>query len=360
MPEPREMSVAEAIHDGLDAAMTADPDVWVMGEGVTDPKGIFGTTLGLADRHGADRVMEMPLSENAFTGIAIGAAMLGARPVLVHQRVEFCLLAMEQLINNAAKAHYGSDGAHRAPIVVRLVVGRGWGQGPHHSQSLETMFAAVPGLKVVLPTTAADARGLLLGAIADDSPVMFIEHRWIHAVRGPVPAGAGPLPLDGPKRRRAGDTATVVAASYMTLEAMQAADALAAEGIEVDLFDLRVARPLVLDEVIGSVRRTGRLVVVDLGHRTLGLGAEIAQRITEACFDALKAAPVRIGLPDHPTPSSRSLAAVYYPRATDIADAVAGLIDLENDARKLIDDRLTAARGDLPLDVPHPSFQGPF
>lgn len=360
MVETATITAAEAIRQAQAQAMADDPAVFVLGEGVTDPKGVFGTTLGLAEAFGPDRVLEMPLSENAFTGMAVGAALMGQRPIVVHQRVEFSLLAMEPMVNAAAKLRYVSGGEHAVPMVVRLVVGRGWGQGPQHSQSLESMFAAVPGLKVALPATPADAKGMLLAAIADDDPVIFIEHRWIHYAEGRVPTEPEPAPLDGPRRLRAGDAVTLVAASYMTLEAMQAADALAEAGIGVDLFDLRVARPLVLDAVIESVSRTGRLVTVDLGHRAFGVGAEIAQRVTEACFDALRAAPVRIGLPDHPTPSSRALAAAFYPRAENIAEACGRLCGADTWVLTALRERLAAARGDVPADVPHPSFRGPF
>jgi len=268
MPEPRTITAAEAIREAQDVALAADAAVCVIGEGVADPKGVFGTTVGLVDAHGPARVIEMPLAENAFTGMAIGAAMMGQRPIVVHQRVEFSLLAMEQMVNSAAKLHYVSGGAHRVPLVIRLVVGRGWGQGPQHSQSLEAMFATVPGLKVIAPALPADAKGMLLSAIADDNPVIVLEHRWIHYTAGAVDEGWAAEPLDGPRRLRAGDDVTVVASSYMTLEAMQALDALAAEGVGVDLFDLRVIRPLDLDAVAESVRRTGRLVT---RHRQPGL-----------------------------------------------------------------------------------------
>ena len=246
----RVINASEAIREATALAMEQDPRVFVMGEGATDPKGIFGTTSGLRERFGDARVMEMPISENGFTGVAIGAALMGQRPIVIHQRVEFCLLAMEQLVNNAAKTHYVTGGAHSVPLVVRLVVGRGWGQGPAHSQSLEGLFAQVPGLKVVMPSSAADAKGLLLGAVEDDNPVIFIEHRWVHYASGSVPEGYQAVPLDGPSRVREGKHVTMVASSYMTLEAMQACDALARQGCEVELFDLRVLRPLRLDAIV--------------------------------------------------------------------------------------------------------------
>ncbi len=357
---PRIITAADAIREATVAAMEQDDRVFVMGEGATDPKGIFGTTSGLLEHFGPERVMEMPVAENGWTGIAIGAALSGQRPILVHQRVEFSLLAMEQLVNNAAKIHYVSGGRHRAPLVVRLVVGRGWGQGPAHSQSLEALFAHVPGLKVVMPSSAADAKGLLLGAIEDDGPVIVIEHRWVHYASGHVDPAPVAMPLDGPRRVRAGDDVTVVATSYMTLETLQAADALAAAGCNVDLFDLRVLRPLRLGDIVESVRRTGRLVTVDTGHATYGIGAEIVARVTAQAFGCMTDAPRRIGLPEHPTPSAKSLAEAYYPRSPMIATEIGELVGLPRTKLLAVSEQLSASRDSVPLDIPHPSFKGPF
>ena len=357
---PRVITCAQAIHEATIAAMERDDRVFVMGEGVTDPKGIFGTTTGLRERFGDARVMEMPIAENGWTGIAIGAALAGQRPILVHQRVEFSLLAMEQLVNTAAKIHYVSGGRHRAPMVIRMIVGRGWGQGPAHSQSLEALFAHVPGLKVVMPSSAADAKGLLLGAVEDDGPVIFIEHRWVHYASGAVDPIARPMPLDGPKRLREGDDVTIVATSYMTLEALQAADALAALGYGVDLFDLRVLRPLDVSAIADSVARTGRLLTVDTGHASFGIGSEIAARVVERSFCHLAAAPRRIGLPEHPTPSAKSLAETYYPRSPQIAAVACDLIGVPDSVAATVCAELSSSRDALPLDIPHPSFKGPF
>ncbi len=201
---------------------------------------------------------------------------------------------------------------------------------------------------------------MLLAAIEDDNPVLFIEHRWIHYASGQVPEAAEPAPLDGPRRLRAGGDVTVVGTSYMVLEAMRAAEALRDEGVGVDLFDLRVIRPLYMDKIIESVKRTGRLVTVDSGWRTFGIGAEIAAQVTEACFDELKAAPRRIGLPDYPTPSSRALAEAYYPTSGDIAAAAAGLAGLDDGALGRLKESLSNDRRGVPIDIPHPSFKGPF
>ncbi len=357
---PRILNAASAIHEATVQAMRADRRVIVLGEGVNDPKAIFGTTANLASEFGKHRCLEMPLSENGFTGMAVGAAMLGTRPIVIHQRVEFALLALEQLANNAAKLHYVSNGAHRVPLVVRLIVGRGWGQGPAHSQSLEALFAYIPGLKVVMPSGAADAKSLLLAAIADDSPVIFIEHRWVHYATGHVPERAPLELLDGPRRVRAGKDITVVASSYMTLEAMQAADVLASHGASVDLFDLRVVSPLKLDAIAESVEQTGRLLVLDTGYLDFGIGAEICARITKTCWKALKAAPERIGLGAHPTPSSPALAERYYPRSPLIAESIGKSLGLGEGQLTAAVSELTALRDRLPCDVPHPAFKGPF
>ena len=356
----KEQSGADGIREALELALERDPSVFLIGEGVADPKGVFGTTTGLIEKYGPQRVVETPVAENGFTGVAIGAAMMGQRPVVIHQRVEFALLAMEQIVNNAAKAHYVSDGAHSLPMVIRLVIGRGWGQGPLHSQSLETLFGYVPGLKVLMPATAEDCKGMLLSAIEDNNPVIFLEHRWVHYVKGQVPSGYHRVPIDGPRRLSKGHEATVVSTSYMTLEAIRAARALSEEGCDVDLFDLRVVRPLKLDAIFESVRRTGRLLVVDTGWKILGPGAEIVSQVVENCFESLKAPPQRLGLPDHPTPSSKSLAAAFYVRAEHLALAIGELVRLPTDASARAAGKLSAERQSHPIDVPHPSFQGPF
>lgn len=360
MPEPRIINAAQALLEGMDICLERDRNVFLMGEGVADPKGIFGTTLGLLQKYGPDRVIEMPVAENGLTGIAIGAAMTGMRPVMVHQRVDFALLALEQIFNNAAKAHYVSNGRHKVPLVIRMIIGRGWGQGPAHSQSLETLFAYMPGLKVVMPTTAYDSKGMLIAAVEDDNPVVILEHRWFHFVTGAVPAGYYTAPLDGPRKVRSGGDVTLVANSYMLYEAMRAADALESAGIGVDLFDLRVLRPLKLDAILDSVRRTGRLVMADTGFKFLGIGAEVTAAVAESAFSSLKAAPIRVGLPDHPTPSSRVLAAEFYPSALDLVEAVRQVCSLPAERLTGVVAQIREIMDRLPVDVPDPAFRGPF
>jgi len=359
-PPSHTQSLGDAIRDGLTEIAKADPSVLFFAEGVQDPAALFGTLKHLDKQIDRSRLIEMPVAENGLIGIAIGAAMAGKRPVISLQRVEFALLAMEQILNNAAKIHYVSNGLHRVPIVIRMVIGRGWGQGPEHSQSLEAIFSHVPGLKVIMPAFAADAKGMIISAVEDNNPVIVLEHRWTHYASGEVPGGLYRAPLDGPAQVREGDRLSVVATSYMTLEAIRAADVLAEFGYPIDVFDLRILRPLRLDPIAESVRRTGRLLTVDTGFRMFGIGAEIAAEITSTCFDALKAAPVRLGLPDHPTPSSRGLVQGFYPDAARIARSCADMLDLPEEIAGKIEARILADRKGLPIDVPDPFFKGPF
>src|SRR5439155_14037220 len=228
----RDLKFFQAINEALDLCMASDPAVYLMGLGVPDPKGIFGTTLGLKEKYGPARVLDMPTSENGMTGVAIGSALVGMRPVMVHQRIEFALLAVEQIVNQAAKWHYMFAGQMRVPMVIRLVIGRGWGQGPQHSQSLQSWFAHIPGLKVVMPASPYDAKGLLISSVEDNNPVIFLEHRWLHNTFGAVPEGVYRVPLGKARVLRSGKDLSFVAISYMVLEALRAAEILARFGIQ--------------------------------------------------------------------------------------------------------------------------------
>lgn len=354
------MTYGQAVREGLAESIRNNEDVFLMGEGIDDPVSLWGTTAGIADEFGAKAVLEMPVAENGLAGVAIGAAMAGLRPVMNFQRVEFFLLALEQLFNNAAKAHYVSNGIHKVPLVVRMVIGRGWGQGPGHSQSLEATFAHIPGLKVVMPTFAEDAKGLLTGAIADENPVVVLEHRWLHNLSSHVPEGYFELPLDGPRAIREGTDVTVVATSHMTLEAMRAADALMKFGIDVEVIDLRVLRPLNCELIAQSLIRTGRLMTIDTGWVSYGIGAEIVARMSSAAFSSMKVPPVRVGMGEHPTPSSRGLIHGFYPDAVSISREIGKMVDLAPQEIEAACQKLTEERADLPIDVPDPFFKGPF
>ncbi len=350
----RTLKFNEAIREALDLSLAKDPSVYVMGLGVPDPKGIFGTTLGLEQKYGKQRVMDMPTSENGMTGIAIGSALVGMRPVMMHQRVDFALLAMEQIVNQAAKWHYMFAGVQKVPLVIRLIIGRGWGQGPQHSQSLQAWFAHVPGLKVVMPATAADAKGLLISSIEDDSPVIFLEHRWLHGTFGPVPEDLYRVPLGKARVARAGKDVTIVAISHMVLEAVRAAEALAKSGVDAEVIDIRSLRPLDTATIYESVRKTGHLLVCDTGWKFGGFAGEVVAGATEECFDKLRSAPRRLALVDVPTPSTPSLAKLCYPRAVDVVRTVGDMLGKSGSQLTLPEE------GSSPLDIPDNSFTGPF
>ena len=354
----REQSGAEALNDALGLCLQRDANTLLIGEGVPDPMGIFGTTAGLRERFGAERVLDMPLSENGLTGICVGAAISGMRPIMVHQRIDFTLLAMDQLINNAAKWRYMFAGQASVPLVVRCIVGRGWGQGPQHAQSLQALFAHIPGLKVVMPAFPDDAKGMFCAAVADDDPVIFIEHRWIHPVRGEVPDGYYETPLDKARLRREGRHITIAAFSFMTIEALHAARALARLGVEAEVMDMRSVSPLDVPAVLRSVARTGRLLVADTGHQSFGVAGELISRVVRQGFDHLKSAPASVTLPDLPCPTSHAWAGHYYPGAVAIAEQALRLCgrSIDDAARRELDTLIPAT----PPDIPNPEYRGPF
>ena len=352
------MKFSSAINEAIGLSMAKDRSVFVIGEGVPDPKGIFGTTLGLRKKFGASRVLDMPVSENALTGVCVGAALRGMRPIITHQRVDFALLAFDQMINNAAKWHYMFGGKLSVPLVVRLIVGRGWGQGAQHSQSLQSLFAHIPGLKVVMPATPYDAKGLLISAVLDNNPVIFIEHRWLHGIEGHVPKGMFRVPIGKAKIVRKGKDVTVVANSHMTIEALWAASLLEKSGIHIEVIDLRTIKPLDEGTIISSVRKTGRLIVADESFQSFGITGEIIARVTEKAFRSLKKPPVRVTLPDVPSPSSPYLTKDFYPGYREIIKATLEILGKPKSYLKTVlrHDRAPAKHH----DVPDMSFKGPF
>lgn len=345
---------SSAINDALNDAMALDPSVICYGLGVPDPKGVFGTTIGLQEKFGSDRVFDMPTAENAMTGIGIGAALYGLKPVITHQRLDFALLSMDQLVNNAAKWQFMFGGKRNVCLTVRMILGRGWGQGPTHSQNLQAWFAHVPGLKVVMPATAEDAKGLLLSSIFDPDPVIFLEHRWLHNLKGDVPAGDCRVPIGKARRVRKGKDITVVSMSYMTIEAIHAVDFLAARGITSDLIDLRSVRPIDWDAINASVLSTGRLLVLDTGNLTGSVSGEIVARVAQEYWGSLKSAPQRLAMPDYPEATSPALTEHYHVRAEHIAEKIGSMVAREVDVSLLANERLH------PHDVPGDWFSGPF
>jgi len=310
----------KAIGAALAAAMRADPRVFVMGEDVAQG-GPYTATAGLAEEFGAERVRNTPISESAICGVAIGAAQSGLRPVLEIMFIDFITLALDQLVNQAAKAHAMSGGQLTVPLVLRTQGGAGQRGGAQHSQSLEAWLAHVPGLKVVMPASAADAAGLLASAIADEGPVVFIENKALYFRREEVPDEPPPVPLGVARTLREGDDVTIVATSRMVGEALAAADELSAQGIAAEVIDPRTLVPLDLDAIVASTKRTGRLVVAHEAVRFGGIGAEIAASVAWAAFDYLDAPVERVGAPFAPIPLSPPLEDAYLPGAAEVVAA---------------------------------------
>ena len=311
----------KAINAALAEAMRADDRVFVLGEDVAEG-GPYTATAGLAEAFGTERVRNTPISEAAITGVAIGAAQSGLRPVLEIMFIDFITLALDQLVNAAAKARFMSGGQLSVPLVLRTQGGAGAGYGAQHSQSLEAWLTHVPGLKVVMPSRAVDAAGLLASAIADPGPVIFIENKTLYFRREEVPEHVDPVPIGRAATLREGGDVTIVALSRMVHEALAAADDLARHGIEAEVIDPRTLVPLDLAAIVDSVKRTKRLVVAHEAVRHGGVGAEIAAAVQELTFDDLDAPIARVGAPFQPIPLSPALETAYLPGAGDIAAAV--------------------------------------
>lgn len=323
----RTLTYAEAIQEATEQEMTRDSSVIVLGLGVDDPKGIYGTTLGLVEKFGAERVFDTPLSEDAMTGVAIGASLAGLRPIHVHQRMDFLLLAMNQLINIAAKSRYMYGGTVSVPMVVRSIIGRSWGQGAQHSQALYSFFMHVPGLKVVAPTTPYDAKGCLIQSIRDDNPVIFIEHRLLHKYqKGYVPEDSYTVPFGKARILAEGDDITLVGISHMVVECLRALRYLEGVGISAEVIDPISLNPLDMDMIAKSVQKTGKLLVVDNAWRTCGASAEILARVVEHFQDQKEVRVRRMGFEPVTCPTTRNLENCFYPNAQKIASAAYALV----------------------------------
>jgi pyruvate dehydrogenase E1 component beta subunit len=328
-PDPAEgrvVSYVQAVNEALTLALDHDSSVFVLGQGVDDPSAMFGTTRGLQKKFGTGRVFDTPLSEEAMMGVSTGAAMNGMRPVYMHNRPDFVLLAFNQLVTHAAKFHFMDNGQTRVPMVVWAAIGRGWGSGAQHSQAIHGMLLGVPGLKIVMPSTPYDAKGLLLSAILDNNPVCVFEHRWLMKKDGVVPEGFYRVPIGKGILRRRGRDVTIVGASHAIELGLQAANHLAGEGIDAEVIDLRTIKPLDEHIILESLHKTGRIVAVDTAWMKGGLCAEIGCLAAEKGFADLKAPVVRVGLPDVPTPAGYTLEQFYYPDAARMAAAVRQLV----------------------------------
>ena len=323
----RELSYAQAIHEALAIAMEADPRVFLMGEDIGVYGGAFQVTGDLVQRFGEDRVMDTPISELGGAGVAVGAALTGLIPVFEFQFSDFAALAMEQIVNQAAKLRYMLGGAVSVPLVMRFPAGSGTGAAAQHSQSLEAWLAHVPGLKVVQPSTPHDAKGLLLAAIADPDPVMLFEHKLLYKMKGPVPEGHYTVPIGKAEIRRPGRDVTIVATAIMVHKALEAAATLGLEGIEAEVIDLRSLRPMDTPTLVASVKRTSRLICVYEGVKTLGIGAEVSAAIAESeAFGYLDAPILRLGGAEAPIPYNPELERAAVPQVADIVQAARALV----------------------------------
>ena len=318
----RELPSAQAIREAHAQLLQTDPRVFLIGQGLWSPWYAGGSLEDLDIEFGRDRVMDSPVSENATTGAAIGAAMAGMRPIMFHPRMDFMLLAVDSIINQAANWSYMFAGQVNVPVVIRASINRGGEQGAQHSQAIHAMFMHVPGIKIVMPSTPYDAKGLLVSAVRDGNPVLYIDDRWLYEDVGEVPEDLYSVPIGSAAIRCEGDAVTVVATSFMAREAVAAASELRQRGIAIEVVDLRSLRPLDKQTILTSVRKTGRLVTVDGGWLTGGVGSEIAAIVASEALDALRAPVQRVALPDVPAPTSSALEEAYYPRASDIVAAV--------------------------------------
>ena len=311
-----------ALNEALHQMMELDPSVFLIGQGVKSPWYVGNTAQGLLERFGEARIIDTPVSENGITGAAVGAAIAGMRPVVVHPRMDFMFFAMDPIINQAANWHYMNGGKASVPVVFWGIINRGGEQAAQHSQAIHGLFANIPGLKVVMPATAYDAKGLMIAAIQDPNPVVFVDERLLYRLEDIVPEEIYTVEIGKGVIRKEGKDVTLIAVSLMVHEAMKAAENLAFEGLDVEVIDLRTVKPLDREMILHSVQKTGRVVVADVGWKSFGVYAEIAALVVENAFDALKAPVLRVALPDCPAPASASLEKEYYPNYETVIRAI--------------------------------------
>lgn len=316
----RTLTYAQAIAEGTLQAMGMDPSVIIIGQGTRDAGQIFGSVEGCFAQFGSDRVIEMPLSENAITGICVGAAMSGLRPLYILQRADFVFLTMDQLINHASKYHFMFGGQLTVPLTMRLIIGKGWGQGPQHSQSLHSMLAHFPGLRVVAPADPYTAKGILLNSLFSDDPTVILEGRPLYSQTQEVPEAPYVYPFGKARRLREGSDITIVAVSFFVPEAVEAAKALESEGISAEVIDLVSINPLDIATIEASVRKTGRLLIADTSWSFCGISAEISAEIHARLFKVLKMPVERLTPPFSPTPTAAALEKQFYPTSTTVAE----------------------------------------
>jgi pyruvate dehydrogenase E1 component beta subunit len=324
----RFLTYCDAIKEAQWQEMERDSDIFMYGIGVPDHKAIFGSVAGIYDKFGEQRCFDTPLSEDTMMGFGLGAALNGLRPINIHIRVDFLLLAMNQLANMVSTYQYMSGSTLKVPLVIRAVIGRGWGQGAQHSKSMQSVFTHIPGLKVIMPTTPRDAKGMLISAIRDSNPVIMIEHRWLYWQEDEVPEEPYTVPLEGAAVLKEGSDITIVATSWMNVEALRASEILEKIGVSVEIIDVRTLSPLNPEVMIKSVNKTGYCIIADNDWTFCGYSAELATVIGQKCFGKLKKPIERIGFAFTPCPTVRSLENEFYPNAVNIIRSVEKLLGL--------------------------------
>jgi pyruvate dehydrogenase E1 component beta subunit len=356
MPKTSAITFADAINDALVLSMKKDKNMICYGLGITDPKNIFGTTKNLLKKFGNQRVFDVPCSENALTGISIGAALSGVRSVVTHQRLDFFLLAMDQLVNAAAKWYYMFGSQKSVPITIRLIIGKGWGQGPTHSQNLQAWFNHIPGLKVVMPSSPEDAKGLIIASIFDPNPVIFLEHRWLHNIKSVVKKKYYELALGKAKILKKGKDITILSISYLNIEAVKAAKFLLSEyKIDAEVIDIRTIKPMDWKTIFKSIKKTGRLLVLDTASITGSISSDIIAKVVTEMSILLKSPPARMAMPDIPEPTSYGLAKEFFLSDVNIVNSVLKILKVK--IKNSLNKKILRIRN---YDQPYMNFTGPF
>ncbi|MDD3695728.1 MAG: alpha-ketoacid dehydrogenase subunit beta [Lentisphaeria bacterium] len=328
MPEEKtQYFYSQAVNQALDEELARDENVFLLGEDIGQYGGAFGVTRGLFEKYGHKRLIETPISENSFTGLAVGAAMMGLRPVVEIMFMDFIALALDQLLNSAGKLHYMYDAQVSVPLVLRTPGGAKGGYGPSHSQMLSSLLLGIPGLKIVAPSTPRQAKGMLKAAIRDDNPVVFIENKRLYPTKGELPEGEYTLPLDKAELLSPGKDITLISYSAMSLVCLAIKEAVLSTGLDLEVLDLLSLQPLDQKSIFASVRKTGRVLIVEEACKTGGVGAEVAALIAEHCLDALEAPIMRVAAADAPIPSSLELEKYVLPQNDDILRAIKALRD---------------------------------
>lgn len=349
----RQIKASESINEAL-SILLKSKECFLIGEGVPDPKAMFGTTKGLKDDY-PDQVFDMPVSENAGTGICIGAAVHGLRPIISHMRIDFTLYAADQLINNAAKWWPLFGFKQSVPMVVRAIVGRGFGNGPQHTQQLDSFYAEIPGLKVVYPSNAYNAKGLLMAAAEDPNPVLFIEHRWVHLMESDVPKGGYTVNLGEARIAREGKDLTIVTWGYMTAETLKACEFLSREGLECEVVDLQTVRPIDYPCILSSLAKTKRLLVVNDGWPDNGISSKIISTVCMNRGIELKETPVSLTTAPGYCPATPFLSKGFYPTTADIVEAASEAAGYDISTAEVL-----AYENGRVHDVANEDFRGPF